>query len=76
MPSPVAPNLVSNISPLAGPGQKRCWSTSPGSNANISSAGPTSMIRTSFKDQSHLDAIVGEAQQIVNNALNSSDARA
>jgi phosphoglucomutase len=29
----------------------------------------------SFKDQSHLNAIVSEAEEIVNNALNSSNAR-
>jgi phosphoglucomutase len=29
----------------------------------------------SFRDQAHLDAIVNEAQEIVNNALNSKDGR-
>jgi phosphoglucomutase len=29
----------------------------------------------SFRDQAHLDAIVSEAQEIVNNALNSKDGR-
>ena len=30
----------------------------------------------SFKDQAHLDAIVSEAKEIVNNALNGSDGQA